>query len=213
VARGLLCWLALAPIFKTNRRFWFGLCVAAWLGVTASGLSVLVAYENRPGHGASAPRSWPITSALVRAADRPTLVFFAHPQCDCTRASLTELQETLARTQAPPKTYVLFLKPDAFAAGWDKTDLWTRASGLPGVTVVSDTDGTEARLFGAATSGQALLYRADGKLAFAGGITGARGHVGDNLGQAALASFLSDGRADRSAASVFGCPLFASQLQ
>ena len=36
-------------------------------------------------------------TTLVRASDRPTLVLLAHPQCDCTRATLGELAEVLAR--------------------------------------------------------------------------------------------------------------------
>ena len=44
---------------------------------------------------------------------------------------------------------------------------------------------------------------------FSGGITGSRGQVGDNAGQAALINLLGRGEADRRGASVFGCPLFA----
>ena len=46
--------------------------------------------------------------------------------------------------------------------------------------------------------------------ASSGGITGSRGHVGDNAGQAALIDLLGRGAADRSRTSVFGCPLFAA---
>ena len=52
--------------------------------------------------------------------------------------------------------------------------------------MLRDDDGAEARRFGAETSGQTLLYDARGALAFSGGITGARGHAGDNAGRASL---------------------------
>jgi hypothetical protein len=180
-----------------------------WFGTAGTGLWALMAYENRPGASAAAPQRWPVQSRLARAADRPTLVLLAHPQCPCTRASLGELAEILARTGNRPKTYVLFLRPAGFADGWEKSDLWQSAARLPGVTVVRDDEGREARRFGAATSGQTLLYDAGGALVFSGGITGARGQMGANAGQMALINLLGRGDADRRGTSVFGCPLFS----
>jgi hypothetical protein len=181
-----------------------------WLGSAVTGLSVLMAYENRPGVSAAAPQRWPVESRLALADDRPTLVLLAHPQCPCTRATLAELAEILARSDNRPKTYVLFLRPAEFAEGWEKTDLWESAARLPDVTLVRDDEGREARRFGAATSGQTMLYDTHGVLVFSGGITGSRGVVGDNAGQAALIALLGRGEADRRRTSVFGCPLFAS---
>jgi hypothetical protein len=181
-----------------------------WLGSAVTGLWVLAAYENKPGVSAVAPQRWPVQTRLALATDRPTLVVLAHPQCPCTRASLAELAEILARSNNRPKTYVLFLRPVGFAAGWEKTDLWESAAKLPGVTLVRDDEGREARRFGAETSGQTMLYNTSGALVFSGGITGSRGHIGDNAGQAALIDLLGRGQADRSGTSVFGCPLFSS---
>ena len=166
-------------------------------------------YDNAPGVAANAPREWPRQTTLVRAPDRPTLVLLAHPQCDCTRATLGELAEVLARAPRPPKTYVLFLRPAGVAAGWEQTALWRTAKSLPDVTVLRDDDGAEARRFGAETSGQTLLYDERGALTFSGGVTGSRGHAGDNAGRASLVALLTRGQADRRGTSVFGCPLFA----
>ena len=195
---------------KPGRRFFFAALACFWLAGVASGLWVLWAYDNRPGEGAQAPRHWPAGSVLTAAANRPTLVFLAHPQCTCTRASLDELAEILARAKTPPKTYVLFLKPSSVDASWDETDLLKRATTLPNVVVLRDADGREAKRFGVETSGQTLLYDATGRLIFSGGITGSRGHVGENAGELALISLINSGRAERSATSVFGCPLFAT---
>jgi len=193
---------------RIRARVWFWLLAGVWFGGIASGLWVVWAYENRPGTDAHAPRLWPADTALVPARARPTLLFAAHPQCTCTRASVDELGEVLARTSNHPKTYVLFLKPSTFEAGWEKTDLWRRAAALPDVIVLRDDDGSEARRFGIETSGQTLLYDGAGALIFSGGITGSRGHAGENAGQAALVTLLTSGRADRSETRVFGCPLF-----
>ena len=188
---------------------WLWALLFVWLGSVTSGLWALWAYENRPGIAAAAPDGWPAQTRLTRAADRPTLVFVAHPQCTCTKASLEELAEILARAKNHPRTYVLFLKPEVFGAGWEQTDLWRAASALPDVTVMRDDSGVEAQRFGAETSGQTLLYDQSGALIFSGGITGSRGHAGENAGELALVSLLTRGHAERKTSNVFGCSLFA----
>jgi hypothetical protein len=196
------------PVSPTRHVFlWLG--VAAWLIAIGAGLFVVWRFDNTPGVAANSPTRWPSSSHLTRATERPTLVLLAHPQCSCTRATLEELGEVLARAENRPKTFVVFLKPSSFADGWERTDLWRTAARLPDVTVVSDDDGREAGRFGAATSGQTLLYDARGVLLFSGGITGARGEAGDNAGQHALIAVLNRQPADRATSSVFGCPLFA----
>jgi hypothetical protein len=73
-----------------------------------------------------------------------------------------------------------------------------------------DIGGRVARRFGAATSGQGLLYDRAGRLRFQGGLTSARGHAGDNAGSAAIVA-LAQGRVpDTVETPVYGCPLFAS---
>src|SRR5262249_29303011 len=202
------------PADKVRRpmaRAWIGVLTFVWLSGVGYGLWVLWAYDNRPGVAASAPGRWPEQTSLDRSADGPTLLLVAHPQCTCTRASLDELAEILARTSAHrPRTYVLFLKPSSLENGWEQSDLWHRAAALPDVTVVRDVDGAEARRFGVETSGQTMVYDARGALIYSGGITGSRGHAGDNAGELALVALLTRGRADRDKANVFGCSLFSS---
>jgi hypothetical protein len=193
---------------RSKRRHWLWVFTAVWLAAVSAGLGGVWAYENRPGVDATAPPRWPAASALVPATERPTLLFVAHPQCTCTRASIQELAEVLARSPQPPKTYVLFLRPAVFERGWEHTDLWRSASALPNVTVLRDDDGVEARRFGVETSGQTLLYDRTGALIFSGGITGSRAHAGENAGELALVALLTRGAAERKATSVFGCPLF-----
>ena len=191
-------------------RVWIFAAAALWLGGVGAGMWKLAAYDNRPGASANAPAHWPAASRLSRSSDGPTLLFFAHPQCTCTRASLQELAEILARAPKRPKTYVLFLKPSTVDPAWDETDLWQSARSIAGVTALRDDDGTEAQRFSVATSGQTFLYDNAGALAFSGGVTGSRGHAGENAGELALISLLTNGEAERRQASVFGCPLFAS---
>jgi len=195
---------------EARLRPWLWVLGAVWLSGAVTGLWVLWRYDNTPGEAAHAPKQWPALTRLTRSTERPTLVMLAHPQCTCTRASLGELAEVLARAPIRPKTYVLFMKPETFADGWENTDLWRTAASLPDVTVIRDDDGREAHGFGAETSGQTLLYDERGMLVFSGGITGARAHAGDNLGRQSLVALLNRNPATRSGTSVFGCPLFTS---
>jgi hypothetical protein len=78
---------------------------------------------------------------------------------------------------------------------------------MPGVHVLRDIDGAEARRFQAMTSGQTLLYDAAGRLQFSGGITIAKGHSGDNQGRSSIESLLSDVGSDTRATPVYGCPI------
>ena len=196
---------------RATLRPWVWAAALVWLAGVASGLWVLWAYDNRPGANANAPGHWPAHTTLTRSLNGPTLVFVAHPQCTCTRASLDELAEILARAAShAPRTYVLFLKPAEFPPGWEQTDQWRRAAALPNVTVLRDDDGMEAKRFGVETSGQTFLYDAGGRLLYSGGITGSRGHAGENAGEMALVALLTRGHAERRSANVFGCSLFSA---
>jgi hypothetical protein len=132
----------------------------------------------------------------------------AHPHCPCTRATIGELASIMAHSQGRLTAYVLFLKPAGFSEEWEKSDLWRSAESIPGVTAVIDDEGAEANRFHAATSGQTLLYDAGGHLLFSGGITGSRGHSGDNAGHSAIVSLVNAGVAEQTESFVFGCPLF-----
>jgi hypothetical protein len=81
------------------------------------------------------------------------------------------------------------------------------ARSIPGVVVRSDAKGREAARFGMTASGHASLYSTAGRLLFNGGITGGRGHVGDNPGRSALVSILSNISPVASPTPVFGCGL------
>jgi hypothetical protein len=169
----------------------------------------MAAYANRPGAAAHAPARWPAAARMTLDGTRPTLVMLAHPKCDCTRASLAELAELMARAPHRARAYVVFMKPTGVEDSWERTDLWNAAARIPDVSVLVDDDGREAARFGAETSGQALLYDATGRLIFAGGTTVARGHDGDNAGFAAILALVTDGRAVQATSPVFGCPLFS----
>ena len=183
--------------------------IVLWLSMICVGVGLLWGYQSTPGIAAAAQERWPADSRVRRATGRATLVMLAHPHCPCTRASLGELARLMAQARGRVSAYVLFVKPSGFPDGWENTDLLADASAIPGVTVVRDDEGVEASRFRAATSGQTMLYDAGGRLLFSGGLTGARGHEGDNAGRAAVVSLLTSDEAGQRGTPVFGCPLFA----
>ena len=97
----------------------------------------------------------------------------------------------MTQVQGRVRAQVLFVKPNNFPKEWEKTDLWSSAAMIPGVETMVDSEGVEAHRFGSQTSGQVMLYGADGRLLFSGGITVARGHVGDNAGRNAIVSLIT----------------------
>jgi hypothetical protein len=107
------------------------------------------------------------------------------------------------------------MAPEGVPGGWERTDLWKTAAAIPSVRVVRDAGGAEAVRFGALTSGECVLFAADGRRLFHGGITAARGHEGDNAGQDRLMDLLRAGTAavempsvsGAASTPVYGCPL------
>lgn len=178
-----------------------------WLLAVGAGLRAAWDYESAPGRAAGTKSQWPAGSRIAPAPDRATLVLLGHPQCPCTRASIGELAQLMARGGDKVTAYVLFVKPPGTPAGWEKTDLWRSAAAIPGVQVRLDEEGREARRFHVSTSGQTLLFDRAGQLRFSGGITSARGHAGDNAGRDAVVSLLETGTATRTKTPVFGCAL------
>jgi hypothetical protein len=194
-------------------RFILVLLIVSWLAAVGVGLGVMVDYETAPGQAGTPPARWPADSQVRSARGQATLIMFAHPHCPCTRASLGELALIMARAQGRVAAHVLFAKPPGFPDDWVESDLWQTAAAIPGVQVRADEARREARRFQTETSGHTVLYAADGRLLFHGGITAARGHSGDNAGRSAISALLTEGTADRSETFVFGCPLFESELE
>src|SRR4051812_7666363 len=84
---------------------------SGWLAALTVGLGALAHYENRAGTSGATPDSWPAGSRIARSNNNYTLVMLAHPRCPCTRASMSELAQIMARVHGKMRAYVLFLKP------------------------------------------------------------------------------------------------------
>jgi hypothetical protein len=176
-----------------------------WAFVVGASAQYVWRYQSTPGTFADAPAAWPHASSVTRRQGEPVLIMFVHPQCTCSRASLEEFSRILERNREPVAAWVLFLRPSGTTEEWENTPSWEAARRLPGVRLLVDREGAEATRFGASTSGHTVLYDGNGQLLFAGGITGARGHVGANSGAQSLSAHLSGAKTGLHQHDVFGC--------
>jgi hypothetical protein len=186
----------------------------AWGGAIAMGMLGLVRYQMKPARQGEAPRRWPKgTGDIARAPGRFTLVMTLHPRCPCSRASLRELTQLLARAEGQVDAHVLFVKPRGAPADWCDGDLWKLAKDIPGVHVAIDNDARDSAILRATTSGQVFVYDAAGAIRFSGGITGGRGHEGDNIGLSSVLGLIRDGHTAVTNTPVYGCELGVCQLE
>lgn len=201
-------------LMSIRRPTLYALGVAGWAGAVLFGVSRLWVYEGTDGAAARPPLVRPADARPAGEPGLATLIVLIHPRCPCSRATIGELARLMADCDGKLTATVLMLRPSGTPAGWAQTDLWRAAAAIPGVSVRADDEGATAHLFGAATSGQTVLYAADGRLLFAGGITGSRGHSGDNAGRAAITTLVRASgptpAAEVAGARVYGCPLFES---
>jgi hypothetical protein len=195
-------------------RFLLFLCFILWLSTAVGGVFYLARYENTPaGKNFSYPPAFPPESHIKRDVQRSTLIFFAHPKCPCTRASLRQLARLMNDADGKLQAYVVFIKPKDESQEWTETDLRVNAEAIPNVRVLIDEEERETKIFNAQTSGLILLYDRDGNLRFDGGITASRGHEGDNAGSRAIFEILTEEAVKRAETAVFGCPLQKKDCQ
>jgi hypothetical protein len=178
-----------------------------WLGLILLGAFVLAKEEYTPVSPSAETTLFPAHSAIALEGSRPTLILFAHPLCPCTRASFDELKDILAQVQGKVSVYVVFTVAKGLPDSWKDGDLRMAAASYPGIRIVEDDGGAEAQRFGVTGSGHCLLYAPSGQLLFSGGITGSRGHDGDNAGQLAVVDLIQSGHAAITRTPVFGCSL------
>lgn len=182
-----------------------------WLMIVSGGVVALARHSLTAGGAGAPPVEWPSQAHLSLNAKGFTLVMLAHPRCSCTRASLKELAKVVVSSKGRLHATVLFYNPRSVDENWRQTDVWTSASEIPNVTLLVDSEGSIARLFGAKTSGHTLLYDRKGRLIFAGGITGARGHEGDNVGEDAIVALIAE-QSERQQEDFVHTPTFGCHL-
>lgn len=199
--------LAFQHMNASRQRLLLGAAIALWVTAIALGARELWHYSQTPGKLAATPERWPVAAGR-HIKGKPAMVIFLHPECPCSRASVTELSRLIGRMPRDLSVTAYFLQLEGEAWSAENSSLWKSVSRLPGVKIVPDAHGQMARVFGAETSGTTLLYDAEGRLRFRGGITSGRGHEGENESEEALISSLRDMKPQPTSTNVFGCSLF-----
>ncbi|HEX7833208.1 MAG TPA: hypothetical protein VF787_26365 [Thermoanaerobaculia bacterium] len=192
---------------STRRRAAAIAIAAIWLIIAGAGAIALLARESRAADRGSTPSTWPASTKLEHATDKPTLLMFMHPNCPCTRASVTQLTRILAAAPRGLQPKVIFVARPAAEHDWRVDWLTSMTRDVPGSTYVLDAKSAEANRFGATTSGHVLLYSADGTLHFDGGVTLGRGHQGDNDAAESLSRALALPENEPVETAVFGCAI------
>ncbi|WP_439631771.1 RedB protein [Gemmata sp.] len=171
--------------------------VAAWAALVAAGFAAWDRYDRTPGAAGTAPPH----------GRGPGVTAYLHPHCPCSRATVSELA-ALADGAGSGAVTVVFVLPPGTEPGWERGPALD-AAGRLGLAVRCDAGGAEALADGAATSGHVVARDAAGRVAFAGGVTPARGRAGACPGRSAVAAVLAGGEPPVPDAPVFGCPLFS----
>ena len=196
-----------SPSRARRSRLGFLVGLLVWTTAVAFGFQVLVNYELTPGSNHPRLARLPEGNRLALDHSQPNLVMLVHPQCPCSRASVGELEKIMTECRGHISATVLFFAPATESIDWTHSDLWRRASAIPGVSVQADPNGRTAAQMGVTTSGHVLLFDTTQTLLFSGGITGARGHEGANAGRSAVVA-LALGRTTKIRSTpVFGCAI------
>ncbi|MBI1346254.1 hypothetical protein GC163_08180 [bacterium] len=110
--------------------------------------------------------------------------------------------------QQLPDTIVVSTLPDSATSEWRETVTLRHAGQLPRASLFWDIGGIEAKRFGVKTSGMVMLFRHDGQLLLAGGVTVSRGHEGKSIGTDRLDELISQNSTEPlQSTPVFGCRL------
>ncbi len=180
--------------------------VGIWVISLAMGVGAVWIYAATPGQPATGEVIH-VDRDLSLVPGRVNVVMVLHPECPCSRASLSELERLLARHFDQIAATVLFIGFDTVSSPAE-SDLWKAASRIPGVRVQLDAAGDLARRLGAMTSGQVFAYDQRGILRFSGGITASRGHEGWNVGIDAIDAIAQSQTPAITSTDVFGCELW-----
>jgi len=180
--------------------------VALWIGGITAGFCALQRYSVTDGQARTPGDTTGVFFAAHRQPGRALLVMAVHPLCPCTRASLDELGDLLARSRGACDALLLQYHPLDGTPDWP-VDSSPRKLGGVEVQVLLDRGGKTAAELGAETSGHVVFVDAKGVVRFHGGLTIARGHHGRAAAQDAILELLGGGHPAIVSAPVFGCAL------
>ena len=183
-----------------------------WIVTSLYGIYFSINYSSTPGESSKWSEPWPEQSQLKFEPDKFNFVVFLHPECDCSKATLNQIEEIVKDAGSEKIHYLaVFLLPEKMRIAWGESDLLKRTRGIKNLQIYID-DQKEFQRFGVKTSGQTLIFGPSKDLLFSGGLTVARGHIGVSMGQDFVLSLfkgrdLAKNKIDKkiNLTPVFGC--------
>lgn len=184
--------------------WWVVAMLVVWSIIILSMSIGFDAYAVRSGD--AQPGSW-ATSVFPDVDDQqPWLVMTVHPECACTELAMASLAESLRDQQVRVSVYVAMPETATPAQRQQCRDVWQVYREYSGQMQVCQVTPAAMQAAGAYTSGEVWVYGPHGQQWFRGGVTPARGHVGNCLGLQSVIVALRTSMA-QSSAPVFGCAL------
>lgn len=182
-----------------------------WFALLITGHVVLFEYEMTEGPLGNSKRIFPEKSAVQLTHGRQNIVLFLHPACPCSAATVDEFHELMHEGESDSIGKVVFFMPPEQESEWALLPIISSVKRIPNVSISYDTNGSQADLFGATTSGHVLIYDGRGILQFSGGITGSRGHTGNNKNLEIAKNTIIAKNPKFVTTPVFGCSLKGMQ--
>lgn len=181
------------------------LLIPTWVGIIVHCQAWLLGYGLAPGE-VHRPASIIHKDGKLASGreSRPRLILALHPRCPCSRATLSELEKILSERPGVGEVTILMYKPALESDEWMSGSIWERCRAIE-CRIVVDTDGRIAGSLGCQTSGSVVVYDAEGRLRYYGGITAGRGHEGDNPGARAVKDIFAGLQVEAESMPVFGC--------
>lgn len=198
-----------STIRQTAFVFLFAAAYLIWISLLFVGHLVLYEYELTPSPLANSKRVFPQSSDVQLAHGRQNIFMFLHPSCPCSEASVDEFHELMRAGEKDSVGTVVFYMPPEKEPEWSLAPIVQRVKRIRNVTIEYDSNGAQAETFGVTTSGHVLIYDGRGILQFTGGITGSRGHTGDNHYFDLAKQCILARKAKYTTTPVFGCALRA----
>ena len=183
---------------------------ALWALAIAIGFFSMVDYQNSAAVVYQNPSE--ISERFNGADNCNVLIMALHPHCSCSRASLSELHKLQSNVGDAVRVYVLVYVPDGQDKGWAEGISLAQLSRM-NTEVIYDPGGKICLETGLNTSGETLLYNAQGSLLFSGGVTASRGHAGSNYGIEFLHDAISRKQVERTETPVFGCAIRSIDIE
>jgi hypothetical protein len=180
--------------------------VAIWLAAVCAYFAYLLRYSSAAG---TPEMHLPAATGLNLRLDgkTATLVLFLHPKCPCSRATVSELERLLSRSQGRLVAKAFLVAPAGGQEEWAATWMANELRTMPGVELQIDVGGKIARSQGIATSGDTILFDKFGKPRFEGGLTDFRGHEGTSAGADRIIEILDGKQTKFVRTPVYGCSL------